>query len=184
MLRKLTVETQWVQMGGARVQLSSRSLTAGAGCKISGSQKKKRGHVRGGCTAGAWSHDMSGQSSAVGPSVGGLSIKSSGPQPQLLICLSEDPCFSAAHQPDRLMPEAKFGPHRPIIRCPQSPNRENRIWRQNFEPPSSRKPKVGRFRPRIDKQSRWSVTLTKPVSISNCPKIRFSETFYHSIARV
>ena len=63
-----------------------------------------------------------------------------------------------------------FGPHKPINRCPQSPNRENRIWRQNFGTIIIRELQLGRFRPRIDNQSRWSVTPANPTCIRIAPK--------------
>lgn len=112
----------------------SRKLETKLDAKFPKRRKKKRGRFGSGpLSAGNFSGDLSGQfwlhpglfRALTGCSGSSFAIE--------LRLLAVHPCHL------RTLPFAsgqKSPAHRPINRCPQSPNRENRFWRQNFEPSS------------------------------------------------
>ncbi len=71
-------------------------------------------------------------------------------------------------------------PHKPINRSPQSPNRENRIWRQNLEQPSFLELQTRSIRPHVDKQPRWLVALANP-NYSRSTEIQSLGKLCHSV---
>jgi hypothetical protein len=82
--------------------------------------------------------------------------------PDCVTDASSTPLSPGADGCPALLPKAEISAAQANQPSPQSPNRENRIWRQNLEQPSFLNSKLGRFRPHVDKQSRWSVALASP----------------------
>ncbi len=165
MVRRPFVETQWVRMR-CLVEVVKKLE---AGRKISwASEKKKAGPawlwpgLAGWGGLGRFDWPDSGPCKAVRSAI----LVQQDLCAALLLCLAAEPDAQTRPSIPRCGLRPKFQPQKPIKRNPQSPNRENRIWPQNFEEqPSFPNFQLGRFRPYVDKQSRWLVTPANTIHL-------------------